>query len=194
MRFSKKWKNTTHDKSKGKRLPIKEYVTWHQMMVRCYSETFKEKCKNYDECSVCDEWHDYDVFYDWFQEQFKPNCKFQLDKDLLFQGNKVYSPETCCFVPGHINSIITNSKALRGDYPVGVSLYKNSGKFSSSCNNGKKKQIHLGFYNTPEEAFEAYKAYKYQVVRRMAEESLKNGEIEQKVYEALLLWKIEGDL
>ena len=45
---------------------------------------------------------------------------FCLDKDLILFGNKIYSPETCIFVPPRVNSFFhVKSENLRG-LPHGV--------------------------------------------------------------------------
>ena len=51
---------------------------------------------------------------------------FQLDKDLLVKGNKVYNESTCVFLPKEINSVLTKSTASRGDYLIGVCWSKNT--------------------------------------------------------------------
>ena len=58
-----------------------------------------------------------------------------LDKDILCKGNKVYSSETCVFVPARINSIILNSQNRRGDLPVGVNYNKKTGKYRAQYKN-----------------------------------------------------------
>lgn len=61
-----------------------------------------------------------------------------LDKDILVKGNKIYSPETCCFVPQEINNLFTKRKSCRGTLPIGVKYIKENKKFSASFSRNKK--------------------------------------------------------
>ena len=100
-----------------------------------------------------------------------------LDKDILVKGNKIYSPETCCFVPKGINLLFGKNNAKRGNYPIGVCKFKN--KFQATINI-KGKTISLGHFDTPEEAFEAYKTAKEAYIKEVADEW--KDRIEEDVY------------
>jgi len=130
------------------------YNKWGQMLTRCYSDKYQSKNPAYKGCIVIDEWHNFQNFASWISSQGETNG-FELDKDLLFCGNKVYSKETCLMVPRWLNSFTLNKQVSRGDYPVGVSMSKVAGKFTAYCNeNGKR--IHLGYYHDPEAAHSAW--------------------------------------
>ena len=135
---------------------------------------------------MCDEWKRYSNFKRWFDENYTP--KYDLDKDILVKGNKVYSPDTCCFVPHFINSLLINCKRNRGSYPVGVS--KRGSKYIAYINR-QLKHIILGHYSTPEEAFQAYKEAKESYIKEVATAYYNEGKITEKVYNALMNWKIE---
>ena len=89
----------------------------------------------------------------------------QLDKYILYKCNKVYSRETCIFVPQRINKLFTKRDNSRGDNPIGVDQLL-SGNYQVRCWNGYGKQIYLGLYATKEEAFQVYKQYKENVIKR----------------------------
>ena len=144
---------------------VKEYVLWQHMLARCFSEKLQTRQPTYKGCNVSDNFLRYSFFYDWCQEQIgfgKVDDKgryWQLDKDLLFVGNKTYSETTCVFVPHKINLFFTDRGNDRGEYPIGVYFDKASGKFKAQCKvNGK--QEHLGYFDTPQEAFAVYKPFK----------------------------------
>lgn len=87
---------------------FKSYETWRDMIRRCYDKKIQEeKHKSYKNCSVCEEWHNYSNFKEWFDINYYElkGESITLDKDILIKGNKVYSPETCIFVPKSINSM-----------------------------------------------------------------------------------------
>lgn len=153
-----------YEKVKGKlkevwRCPY--YVVWYSMMMRCYSEVYLKKYPTYQGCSVCDEWLYFMTFKAWMMTQ--DFCGKQLDKDILFEGNKTYSPETCRFVDGQLNGFLTDSGAARGEWPIGVSWHKVRGKFISNCKNPfTKKREHLGYFTCPNEAHEAWRKRKHQ--------------------------------
>lgn len=169
------------------------YHIWRSMLERAYKDSRHLKQPTYKGVEVCDEWLNFQNFAKWCEGQNFFNTKddkgnhYELDKDLLVKGNRIYSPETCCFVPKMINSLLLNSKKSRGTYPIGVSHHKVSNKFSATFSNGDR-QIHLGTFNTPEEAFEVYKMAKENYIKRVAESAKLN--IDVKVYKALLGYSI----
>lgn len=83
----------------------KAYKTWKGMLERAYCPTFIKKNKAYKGVTVCDEWLHYTNFKAWFAANYIPD--YHLDKDLKILGSKEYSPETCTFVPQHVNSLFT---------------------------------------------------------------------------------------
>ena len=93
----------------------------------------------------------------------------QLDKDLLFEGNKVYSTETCVFVTQTVNSFTTDRVNDRGEWPIGVYWNKGANKFKSQCRNPlTKKNEHLGLFTCEQEAHEAWIKRKLELAKELA--------------------------
>jgi hypothetical protein len=149
----------------GKIVLCQFYHRWTTMLKRCYSAKSLATAPRYVDCTVCNEWLTFSKFKAWMIKQdWEGN---QLDKDILIQGNKIYRPEACLFVTPQINSLLGDSKAIRGKYSIGVGLIKESGKYRAQVKvNGK--QTAIGNFNTPEEAFSAYKNAKYAIIKRVA--------------------------
>lgn len=145
------------------------YRVWSGMLARCYSVKFQERQPTYKGCSVSEEWLTFSNFKSWMEVQdFEGK---QLDKDLLFVGNKVYSSESCVFVTKVVNSFTTDRGAARGEWPVGVSWSKERGKFASNCRNPfTKKQENLGYFNCPNEAHQAWLKRKLDLAHLLASE------------------------
>ena len=142
------------------------YRKWKSMITRCYSEKHQQSRPNYAECYVCDEWLIFSNFKAWMKKQDWQDK--ELDKDILNQGNNIYSPIDCLFVSQAVNSLILDSAASRGIYPQGVCLFKRDGSFQAELRvNGKKK--YLGRFSTPEIASKAYKSAKYKLLADIAE-------------------------
>lgn len=141
---------------------LNSYKVWRCMLQRCYDASCQAKHPTYIGCSVCDEWHLFSVFKEWYDANSVDG--WQLDKDLLFVGNKVYSPDTCIFVPNRINSLMNNVAASRGEYPIGVCLKKSSGKFGASISSADGKRVHLGYFSSPEAAHLAWVRAKRQII------------------------------
>ena len=83
--------------------------------------------------TVCKEWMSYENFKNWFDNNYyeidgEIMC---LDKDILFKNNTIYSPKTCVFTPKRINNLFTKRQNDRGDYYIGVTYHKKTGKFES---------------------------------------------------------------
>lgn len=162
----------------------KPHKLWLGILERCYSEKTKEKRKTYIGCSVCEEWLLFSNFKKWFDENYIEG--WHLDKDILVKGNRVYSPQTCCFVPQEINSLLTNRRLHRGKLPVGV---KRSGKFFvSECQNGGTR-IRVYGHKTVEDAFVCYKELKEERIKNMANKWKER--LSENVYEALCNYKID---
>jgi hypothetical protein len=166
------------------------YLKWHDMINRCYNAKFHERQPQYKGCTVCEEWLNYSNFKVWYDKNKIAGTSLDLDKDILFKGNKVYSPETVAFVPHAINTLFLNCKKNRGDLPVGVSFSERDKKYSAEMS-FMGRQIKLGTYDTVESAFARYKEYKENFIKDMAEQY--RDEIPYKVYEAMINWKIEID-
>lgn len=121
--------------------PKKEYALWHDMLKRCYFEPYLEKRPTYMGCTVSDNFKYYHLFHVWCQTQVGFGKEgYQLDKDLLIKSNKLYSEDTCVFIPKDLNALLTKRTLDRGIYPIGVTK---SGKgFKTRCSvSGKKKNI-----------------------------------------------------
>jgi len=168
----------------------KKYRVWERMLQRCYDLKFQEKHPTYIGCTVCNEWHNYQKFGDWFDENYYEvdKDKVDLDKDILIKNNKIYNPDTCVFVPENINSLFTKTNAKRGKYPIGATFHSKTGKYQSQCNINKKLK-YLGLYNTPEEAFYVYKKFKEKEIKKLANEYKEK--IPQKLYDALCRYEVE---
>ena len=129
----------------------KSYSIWSDMLRRCYSEKDRNKWISYKDCSICNEWLIYDNFKEWFDKNYIDG--FDLDKDILVQGNKVYSPETCCFVPHEINSFFR--KYPRGSKNLPTGIRKVGEKYQASIFfEGKSK--YLGLFENIKDAHSAY--------------------------------------
>ena len=176
-------------KSKVNGKSTREYNIWHSMMDRCYNEKHSDRYPTYKDCTVCEEWHNFQTFCSWFDNNFReiPGEKMALDKDILIKGNKVYGPDTCVFVPKKINSLFVKSDASRSDLPIGVQQVK-SGKYQASVSiNGKDKK--LGRFNTKEEAFEMYKKAKEQHIKDVAEQY--KDRIPKSLYDAMYNYEVD---
>ena len=145
----------------------KYYTAWGSMLERCYSKKFLERNQSYIGTSVCSEWLYATAFKKWMEQQdWHGKC---LDKDIIVPRNKLYSPKTCAFVLQATNKFVVASDAIRGDYPIGVNLYKRTGKYRAQCGNlSTGKNEHLGYFSTPEEAHEAWRKRKHELAQLVA--------------------------
>ena len=110
-------------RSKEADLKTISYKSWFNMINRCYSPSILKRRAGYMDCYVCEEWLIYENFKEWYDINFIEG--YELDKDFLQEGAsvKVYSPETCTFLPKEINGFLTNKRVNKGKYPTGVSEY-----------------------------------------------------------------------
>ena len=146
----------------------KYYDTWVSMLRRCYDDKYQEKYPTYKGCEVCTEWHNFQAFAEWYENNYYQieDEVISLDKDILSKGNKIYSPETCVFVPQNINTLFTKCDKSRGNDPIGTSK-RPFGNYQVYCNNGYGD--YLGVYSTKEEAFKIYKHHKEKIIKECIE-------------------------
>lgn len=164
-----------------------EYRSWRKMMDRVYSEECLQAFPTYTQCSVHPSWHNFQTFAEWFSRQKNAGRKgFALDKDLRKLGNKQYSSDTCSFVPAKINCLLSDSAAIRGEFPIGVSINIRDGRYQSHIKlDGKGKN--LGLFDCPEDAHKAYLSAKVAHVAFMAEKYKED--LHEEVYNNLANWK-----
>ena len=167
----------------------KEYDLWCSMIQRCYSNTYKKKQPTYEGCEVSDNFKSYEYFYEWCQNQIGfGNEGWHLDKDLLIKGNKVYSENSCVFIPKEINSLLTKRESMRGEHLIGVYYHKIANAFVSQVSKNKGKPEHLGLFNTETEAFSAYKVAKESFVKEQADKF--KSQIDDRAYNALMNYTV----
>lgn len=161
------------------------YTQWRTMLGRCYSSYVQSMQPNCIGCTVCEEWHSFSNFFQWFRMNYRYG--YCLDKDILVPMNKIYSPETCCLVPNAIN-VLYSYKREKRNLPIGVSYVKHMDKYVARINhNGIQKNI--GYFLTAKEAFDAYKPIKEQSIREVAERW--KDKIDKKVYDRMMQYRIE---
>jgi hypothetical protein len=155
----------TEFKRDGFRVSCPYYKKWSAMIERCYSVRFKESHESYSGCKVCDDWIYFSKFREWMESQDWKGK--ELDKDIRRQGNRIYSPENCQFVSSSINTLFNDYKRGRGKFMRGVSFLARTGKYKATISIDSAK-VHLGYYSTELEAFNAYKDEKYKNIKRIA--------------------------
>lgn len=144
---------------------IKSYKIWMAMLGRCYNI----KDKKYHQygakgVKVCDDWLYFSKFKKWFDENYRydlieQGIKIALDKDLMSNNSKIYSPQTCIFLPDRINSFIATSELHKNNTSgyIGVYWFKRDNKWKSQITKfDTGKVTHLGYYDDIENANKAY--------------------------------------
>ena len=143
-----------------------EYSAWTNMMKRCYSDKYQRRNPTYIGCTVCDEWHNFQNFAEWYTKQKNYNTGCDLDKDLLVKNNKIYSPQTCSLVPKAINYLLLKKTSNTNNLPCGVHLCEN-GSFKATMNQrGISK--HIGVFKNTIDASTAYQKEKKNYIKEIA--------------------------
>jgi hypothetical protein len=134
------------------------YSTWKSMLMRCYYK-YNENNKTYEDVEVDEDWHSFQEFAEWYLINYIEG--WELDKDLLNNHTKIYSKNNCCFLPKELNILLKESKKSTGTTKV-------HNKYKSQIGRNKT-HIHIGSFNTIEEANNAYKLEKKKQIVTMAE-------------------------
>lgn len=165
----------------------KMYRTWVSVIKRVYAPSNESAKIAYEGCFVSENWFYIGNFAEWFYKQ-KVQDDWELDKDLLFRGNREYSEKTCVFLPREINAFLTNRRNHRGPWPVGVTYKKTIRKWEATCSTNNNGHGYIGVYTSPEEAFAAYKEVKETFAKNLAEKW--KGIIDDRAVEALYSYRV----
>lgn len=164
------------------------YTIWHSMIRRCYSEVYQKSKPTYKECKVSNDWLLHSNFKRWYDSNYIED--WQLDKDLLSGNMKLYSEETCCFLPSSLNSLIIKQKKS-GDLPEGVYFKKTNGKYVAQLSQYSKLKRESGYiclHHDPEYCFNKYKEFKEAKIKELTNKY--KDLLSNKVYNALLLFEV----
>ena len=140
----------------------------------------------YIDVSVSMEWLGYSNFYEDVINMVGYDYEdFVIDKDILSRNNKIYSKDTCCFVPPEINVALTKSNATRGEYMIGVDFHSKTNNFRA------RHRGHIGLFDNELEAFNAYKLSKENYLKHLATK-YKNV-IDERVYNVLTEYQVKPE-
>lgn len=161
------------------------YVKWQSMINRAHNPKYQENQVTYIESDICEEWKYATSFKSWMETQDWES--YHLDKDILVQGNKTYSPDTCCFVPQYINSLLTQRGNMRGEHPLGVHYNEAKSPYVATCHDGNGK-VYLGRFSNPTDAHKAWQTEKPKAIRSCVYKWINSGRPPQRqdIIKALL--------
>ena len=174
---------------------LPQYVTWRNMLKRCYCEKHLKVCESYKKTTVCEEWHNFSNFYKWYNLNYYKikGEKMCLDKDILNKNANQYSPENCVFAPDKINLIFEKMKRdktkNRSDLPLGVQWIKADNIYGASCRVGDNQSVWLGRSHSIEECFNRYKQCKEKHIKKVAD--YYKDKIPNKLYQAMYDYEVE---
>lgn len=158
---------------------LEKYQKWQSMIKRAYCPHYHKNKKTYKDVEVVKEWHRLSSFLEW-AEGWGDVSGLELDKDIKGCG-KVYSPDSCIFIPSYINSFFIKSGG-RKEFAWKERLRKY--EVSASTGAGRKN-TYVGVYSTKEEALEAYKIAKWSrlepLIERYRQESFYREDVEEAI-------------
>lgn len=145
---------------------LKSYNHWRHLIERCNNTKKLIENPCYEKCTICKEWLTFSNYKTWFDNHYVEG--WVIDKDLFSNGKKIYSPDTCCFIPVELNTFLASLTKRKRTVFIGTGVRYEKGKYYAKikcC----KKTIHLGVFNTLEEAEKAYKIAKKQSLHALIE-------------------------
>lgn len=173
------------------------YDVWKSMLYRCTKGLWNRN-PNYEGTTCSESFKSYSFFHEWCQEQIGFNNRdenrnrWHLDKDLLSikcnESPKLYSESTCVFIPQSINNLLLKRDSARGGLPVGVCWHIRDKRYTAQCGIKIGKREQLGSFDTPEEAFQVYKAFKEALVKQVANDY--KASIDPRAYQALMNYEV----
>lgn len=131
------------------------YNSWASMIARCYRKKLKDRYPTYAECYCTEEWKNYQNFCEFYTKDKWRRKGWQLDKDLLVLGNKIYSPETCVFLPPELNTLglsFETSKSSSGHKNIGTCPASGKWMVSGFSEEAKNRKTTIGRFESLDEA------------------------------------------
>lgn len=165
--------------------------TWRSMLLRCYDPKIQDKQPTYVGCWVKEEWHNFQNFAEWYENYPNRLKGWHLDKDILVNGNRVYSKDTCCLVPQQINKLLLKSEKTRGIYPLGVCFDKSSGTLMVQVSDGDGGNFKTKGFKDVDSAFQKYKEVKETIIKKQAEKY--KPVLQENVYNALINYEVNEE-
>ena len=166
------------------------YSVWFDMIRRCYSKDFHKERPHHKDCTVCEEWLDFQNFAEWYKSQPFTGRGTQLDKDILVKGNTIYSPETCIVVPKDINMFFVHAKKKSSGLPLGVRKITNYDGYQVSVSN-RGVNTYVGSSKTIEGAFLIYKTKKEAYAKSLAMQY--KDQLCPRAFKAIMEWEVHID-
>lgn len=171
------------------KIKCKSFRQWNDMIIRATNEDFKNRSHTYKDCTVSENFKDFNYFHNWCLCQKGYGLdNFELDKDILIKGNKHYSEDTCCFVPREINTQFVKANKNRGEFPIGVTKVKSTGRYRTQVYR-KRLGRYTSTSSSAEEAFLKYKNVKEDYIKYLAD--IYKDCLDEKVYKALYAYEVE---
>ena len=154
------------ERGKEHRCPF--YSRWRSLLQRVADPKFQEKYPHYKSCTIDPDWLRFTTFRVWMEKQDWEGK--DLDKDLRYQGNKHYGPDTCLFIRQELNKLLCLRQNDRGSLPLGVTTTTIRGKkyITAFCSFYAKSK-NLGYFDSVGEAAEAYKKAKLAYIKELAD-------------------------
>lgn len=163
-------------------------LKWATMMQRCYDKKYLAKKPTYIGCSVEHSWHNLQNFAEWYEKLKYNEPNWELDKDLLIRGNKIYSEETCVMLPREINSAINiHTLSKKSGLPAGVTTINSKGKFRAQCHVGGKQE-RSRVSTSIDYCFQWYREKKLEELAKLAEYWKEH--LDPRAYEAILKFEV----
>lgn len=178
---------------------VKACQLWENIRNRCEYLPYKNEVRfgKYSDADSCTEWKDFQNFASWF-ESVQLNGYFhegwQLDKDLLIKGNKIYSAEVCVFLPEEVNKALNTKSRTRGELPLGICYHKKDKKHIIVAYTCKHPDFKMYAYlpsNQVENGFKMYKEAREAYVRFLAEKY--RDKLDPRAYKALVEYEVNID-
>ena len=166
------------------------YTLWSNMLSRCYGTKTQSRQPTYQGCEVSDNFKSFNFFTEWCQEQVGFGMDgYALDKDLLTEGNKVYSEDTCVFLPRWVNQSLITQKSKQSNIPSGVHRRKGCKINIYQSTLSKFNVLHvLCRSDSIEECFFVYKKEKELYLKELADMFKDN--IDIRAYNALVNYQV----
>lgn len=143
----------------GKVIINKAYQVWYNMLKKCYGKNSS------GEVSVAYEWLTYTNFKNWYDDNYRENCKLN---NTLFGDGSIYSKHTTVFLDKVVTYLIRDTSYV-GD-SKGLGKQKHSEKYHVRCNNPLTcEQEHVGYFLDLEVAKAEWLLRKRKIARKIAD-------------------------